>query len=341
MKILFTFSFILFLALNSFSQQTPEMFLSRIPAPPAEACTMSKENRDNFSNKFGEVQEQLTEEMKTRKEEYAKFAGNNKEKMLQNMAGQTGLSAAETAKLQSGGQLTEAEGMALANKMMGQKYNMSVEEAKNLGKMGKAGQKAYAEGLSTEMMADAQANPDKYKRDQTKDKYMFDLAAEQSKLATQIQAEESIIQNRLDEINKKDSVEIKRLREQLAPLEVEADKFVGVMGEAATAGASQSDKIAMKMYNLRLKYCEVMTPLYIDLVNRRLVAVKANLPIRYRLQEVTDQLTAAQTGVKIEGIAPDLLALDSVYRYLIFLGDAFKYTPGDMQYGRGISLRSL
>ena len=72
-----------------------------------------------------------------------------------------------------------------------------------------------------------------------------------------------------------------------------------------------------------------MTPLYIDLVNRRLVAVKADLPLRYRLQEVTDELNAAQAGVKNEKIVPDMMALDSVYRYLIFLGDVFKYSPGD------------
>lgn len=325
MKLTFTISILLLLNWCAFSQKTPEFFLGNMPAIPSGVCSMSSAARNPFSDKVSELSSQIKEEIEKRKEEITGHMEVDKTKMLQNMAGQTGLSAAEMAKLQSGGQLSEAEGMALANKMMGQKYNMSVEEAKNLGKMGKEGQKAWAEGYSAEMMADAQANPDKFKNGQTKNKKLFDLAAEQSKLAQQIQAEESIIQNRLDEINKKDSVEKKRLNEQLAPLEVEADKFVGVMGEATTAGASQSDIIAMKMYNLRLKYCELMTPLYIDLVNRCLVSVKANLPLRYRLQEVTDELTAAQTGVKNGKVAPDLMALDSVYRYLIFLGDVFKY----------------
>jgi len=326
MKTLFTFSFILFLALSSFSQRTPESFLARMPAPPAEACTISKENRDNFSSKFGEVNEQLTEQIKTRKEEYAKFAGNNKEKMLQNMAGQTGLSAAETAKLQSGGQLTEAEGMALANKMMGQKYNMSVGEAQKLGKMSETGQKAWAEGYGAEAVADAQANPDKYKRGQAKDKGMFELAAEQSKLASQIQAEEAKDQTQLAEFNSKVQIERKKLDEQLAPLEEEARTIND--GEGSTeADVAHSYALNMKRYNLELKYCELMTPLYIDFLNRCLVSVKANLPARYRLQEVTVELNTAQNGVKIEGIPPDMMALVSITNYMTLLDDVFRFAP--------------
>jgi hypothetical protein len=329
MKTLFAFCFILFLAQSAFSQKTPEFFLSNMPTIPSGACSMSSAARNPFSDKVSELSSQIKEEIEKRKEKITGHVEVDKTKMLQNMAGQTGLTAAEMAKLQSGGQLSEAEGMALASKMMGQKYNMSVGEAKSVGKMGKEGQKAWAEGYSAEMTADAQANPDKYKNGQIKNKKLFDLAAEQSQLASKIQAEESIIQNRLDEINKKDSLEKKRLNEQLAPLQVEADKFMGVMGESATAGASQSDAIALKMYNLSLKYCEIMTPLYIDLLNRRLVSVKANLPLQYRLQEVTDELTAAQTGVKNGKVAPDIMALESVFRYVTFLGDVFKYTPGD------------
>jgi hypothetical protein len=72
-----------------------------------------------------------------------------------------------------------------------------------------------------------------------------------------------------------------------------------------------------------------MTPLYTDFLGRRLVAVKANLPNRYRLQEITDDLTAAQTGVKKGKIAPDLMALDSISRYLTLLADLFRFHPGD------------
>jgi hypothetical protein len=289
---------------------------------------MSSANSSPFAEKVNELSSQIEEEIEKRKEERSSHLEGDKTKMLQNLASQTGLSAADMAKLQGGGQLSEAEGMALANRMMGQKFNMSVEEAKKVGKMGKEGQKAWAEGYSAEMMAEAQADPDKFKKDQTKNKKIFDLAAEQSKLAAQIQAEESMIQNRLDEINKKDSVEKKRLNEQLAPLQVEADKYLGVLGVTG-AEAAKAHAIAMRMYNLRLKYCELMTPLYIDIVNRRLVSVKNSLPLLYRLQEVTDDMTAAQTGTKNEKVAPDLMALDSVYRYITFLGNVFKYHPGE------------
>jgi predicted transcriptional regulator len=321
MKLLFTISFLFLFATIAFSQKTPESFLGMLPSPPSGICGMSSANSSPFAEKVNELSSQIEEEIEKRKEERSSHLEGDKTKMLQNLASQTGLSAADMAKLQGGGQLSEAEGMALANRMMGQKFNMSVEEAKKVGKMGKEGQKAWAEGYSAEMMAEAQADPDKFKKDQTKNKKIFDLVAEQSQLATQLQAEESIIQNRLDEINQKDTVESKRLNELLAPLEAEAN--------ATTISEARLNAITLQMYSLRLKYCQIMTPLYVDLVNRRLVIVKANLPLKYRLQEVADELTAVQTGAKNEKVAPDLMALDSVYRYIIFLGNVFKYYPGE------------
>lgn len=326
MKTLFTFSFVICFVLGSISQTTPEAFIAGIPVPPNEVCTMSKDSRENFSGKIEALQEQLTEEIKTRKEEYKNFAGNNNEKIQQNMAGQMGLSPAEMAKLQKGGKMSQAQAMEMANKMMGQQNNMSVDEAKKMSKMSKEDQQGYAEGMTTGMMADAQANPGKYKTGQKKDMQMYELAAEQTKLAQQIQAEDAKIQKQLAEINSKDLVEKKKLDEQLAPLKEELDKIND--GEGSTAAdAAHAYAVAMKMYNLELKYCELMTPIYTDFLNRHLVSVKTNLPVCYRLQEITDQLTAAQTGVKIDEIAPDLIALDSISRYLTLLKEAFRFAP--------------
>jgi hypothetical protein len=67
-KNILTFSFILLLALSTFSQRTPEAFIAGIPVPPGDACTISKDTRENFSSKIEALQEQLTEEIKTRKE---------------------------------------------------------------------------------------------------------------------------------------------------------------------------------------------------------------------------------------------------------------------------------
>jgi hypothetical protein len=321
MKLMITFSILFLFNWCAFSQKTPESFLGIMPSPPSGICGMSSANISPFAEKVNKLSSQIEEEIKKRKEERSSHLEDDKTKMLQNLAGQTGLSAADMAKLQGGGQLSEAEGMALANRMMGQKYNMSVEEAKKVGKMGKEGQKAWAEGYSAEMMAEAQADPDKFKKDQTKNKKIFDLVAEQSQLATQLQAEEAIIQNRLDEINQKDTIERKRLNELLAPLEAEAN--------STSISEARLKAIALQMYSLRLRYCQIMTPLYVELVNRRLVIVKANLPLKYRLQEVSDELTAIQTGAKNEKVAPDLMALDSVYRYITFLGNVFKYYPGE------------
>ena len=328
MKTLLPICLIFLLALSAFSQKTPEFFLGNLPAISTGVCGMTSAGIDNFSKKVEEVSDPLKETISQRKQEYKEFVGENKDQMMQNMASQSGLSAADMAKLKAGGQLTEAEGMALANKMMGQKYNMSVGEARNVGKMSKEGQKAWAEGYSAEITADAQANPDKFNKDQKKNKNMFDLAAEQTKLARQIQAEEAKFQNLLDEINLKAADESKKLGVQLEPLLEESRKIND--GEGSTAAdAAHGYALALKMYDLKLKYCELMTPLYTDFLTRRLLSVQANLPVRYRLQEITDDLTAAQTGVNKGKIAPDLMALDSISGYLTLLADLFRFHPGE------------
>jgi hypothetical protein len=217
--------------------------------------------------------------------------------------------------------------MEMANKMMGQN-NMSVEDAQKLSKMSKEDQQKYAEGMTGAMMADAQENPGKYNTGQKKDKQMYELAAEQTKLAQQIQAEDAKTQKQLDEFNSKVQIEKKKLDEQLSPLLEELDKIND--GEGSTeADAAHSYALRIKVYNLKLKYCELMTPIYIDFLNRNLISVKSNLPVRYRLQEITDQLTSAQTGVKIEGVPSDLMALDSITHYMTLLGDVFRFSPGD------------
>jgi hypothetical protein len=328
MKRITIFCYALLSSVFSFSQQTPESFLGHVPAIPSNVCGISSAGQKSFSVKAEEVSDQIKEAISRRKQEYKDFVGDNKDQMIQNMAGQSGLSAADMAKLKNGGQLSQAEAMTLANKMMGEKYNMSVGEAKNLGKMSKEGQKAWAEGYGTEMMADAQANPDKYNKDQKKNKNMYDLASEQTQLAQQIQAEEAKFQNQLEEINQKAAEERLKLDVQLAPLIKESEKIND--GEGSTAAdAARGYAFALKIYELRLKFCELMTPFYTDFLSRRLLSVKINLPNHYRLQEITDNLTAEQTGIKKGKMTPDLMALESISRYMTLLADLFRFSPGD------------
>jgi len=137
MKTLITFNFVLLMVLNAFSKRAPEAFLARIPALPAAACDMPTKEKEKYLNKVIELSEQIKEKISEMKQERQDFADNNVEKMQKNMAKQMGLPPGDMAKMNKGGQPSEAEAMAMADKMMKEKYNMSLGEAKNLEKMGR------------------------------------------------------------------------------------------------------------------------------------------------------------------------------------------------------------
>jgi len=228
------------------------------------------------------------------------------------------------AKMNKGGQLSEAEAMAMADKMMKEKYNMSLGEAKNLEKMGKEGKQAWGEAYGTEVMADAQANPNKFNADQAKNMKTFDLAAEQTRLVQQIQAEGNKFYKQMNEINTKDSLEKIKLERNIAPLVAVLNTINDGEGSTET-DAARAYGLLMKIYEFHRDYCGVMATIYVDFLVRRLASVKMNLPVHYRLQEITDKQTSLQTGVEIKGMTPDLMAWQSISDYLSQLDDIFRF----------------
>jgi hypothetical protein len=319
MKTFLTFSFILFLALSAFSQKTPEFFLGNLPAIPSGVCSMSSADKNSFSDKVSELSSQIKEEIEKRKAEITGHGEVDKTKMLQNMADQTGLSATEMAKLQSGGQLSEAEGLALANRMMGQQYNISVEEAKNVGKMGKEGQKAWGVEYSAEMMADAQANPDKYKADQVKIKNMYELVKEKKELTENHLAMSSKFTQQFKELEN-DTSENQTLRN----ISKWTSEWYGMSGVDYGQG-SKMDALAKKIKSAKIDYCNNFTPRFFEIYRQYLTYVKKNLPDYYRMEELEFQIMEAQTKVNNPS-EPGLLALQIVSDYVNSLKNVFKYS---------------
>ena len=328
MRLFTTLSLVLLTTVNSLSQVSPEAIIARIPSLPANACELSKEKMDLFRNKLDEVADLCDNEIKERKEQYNDFLDKRRAIIPQKMGEKMGLSKTDAAKLNPDGNLSEADAMAMAGKMMEKNYNMSIDEAKKLGNMSKEGQKAWAEGYGNEMMADAQANPAKYAGKMKADKNNFDLAAEKQTLTLKTMAEGAKFSNLLQEINDKDKVEKKNLARIIEPFEKELDHVN--FGEGSTK--SDWDKgynLKMKIWEAQKSYCSKMTPILIDYLNRYLTSVKANLPDYYRLQELTDKLMEEQTGLPAGKLATDLMAMQSITDLLHQMKDVFRFSPGE------------
>ena len=328
MKSLFIFCLVIFFATTSFSQRSPESFLAGIPDPPASACDNTVKEREKYETKVNDLADQLKDEISKRKEERQEFMDDNEEKMMQNMAGKMGLSAGDKAKMKKGAQISEADAMEMAEKMMGSQYNMSVGEAKSLSKMSKEGQEAWGEAYAAEMMANAQANPQKVNADMGKNKNMFDLVSEQKSLTDKLLAQGKKVQKQLKEMNSKDSIEKIRLDKLLEPLKEEFDDIN--LGEGSEeADWAHALAVRIKMWGHQRTYCLKMTSVYVDILTQYRVALEANLSDHYRLQEITDELMQMQTGTTVKMVAPDLMAFESLSEYVTMLRDLFQFYPGE------------
>jgi hypothetical protein len=146
------------------AQSVTESYLNKTPELPTDSCNITFVQVENFTsqvsmllqqvdNAIGEMNRNSRQSAKTNEAAY-------KEQAMKQMA-QSGVSQEDMAKMKSG-KMTAAEKQALANKMMMQQTNISVDEMKAVQGMSDAGKKAYSEALATEMMV-AGDRPDRQK----------------------------------------------------------------------------------------------------------------------------------------------------------------------------------
>ena len=157
-KLLFISICICFTAVVS-AQFVTEGYLRRAPALPKDSCNITKAKSDSFIGQVDILREEVKNaigQMNRGSRQSAKVnEATAKQQAAQQMA-QFGMSQEDMAKMKSG-KMTADEKKALANKMMMQQTNISVDEMKATKGMTAEGEKAYSEALTTEMMASGQA----------------------------------------------------------------------------------------------------------------------------------------------------------------------------------------
>lgn len=304
---------------NCFSQATPEYFIGLVPALPSNACTTKSSEKSDYLSNVSELSDQIKNEISKRKKVLDEAISENTEKMQQNMVKDMGLSPADMAKMKNGGKMSQAEAMAMADKMMKNKYNMSVGEVKNVQKMSKEGKQAWGEAYSAEMMADAQANPEKYKADQTKNMNMYELIKEKKELAEKHLAMNSKFQQQFQELEN-DTSENKTLRD----ISKWTSEWYGMSGVDYGQGPKMT-ALANRIKSAKISYCNKYTPKFFDIYHRYLIYIKTSLPDYYRMEELEFQIIAAQTKVNNKPSEPGLMALQIVSEYINKLNDVFKY----------------
>lgn len=305
------------------AQTTFESYMKRVPVLPKDSCNITKAGVESFVQQCSILSEELSnyiEEIRRKSDEYAEAnRGTMENNAMKQVQQQYGMSEEDMNKLKNSKNMTDAEKKALANKMVTQQTNMSMEEIQNMAKMSEAGKKAYAEAYATEVMANAQADPKKYAPDNNAGK-LYSLTNEQQTLNQKITGGMQKTEKMYAAIE--NDPEGKIMRDNMAKWH---EKLMLMMGETSASEEKIMDGLSDQIKDEEIKYCTKFTPRYREVLKQELASLKASIPDCNRLDEVTKELFKLQTGVDAFPENSEISSLGLLSTYLDHLNNAYKY----------------
>ncbi|MFA5971304.1 MAG: hypothetical protein WC780_03045 [Lentimicrobiaceae bacterium] len=306
------------------AQITAADYFKKAPAIPGNDCQVKGDRQDAFVNSVNELISEIKDDVNKRNKEANDYMNAHQDEMKANMVKKSGMSDEDIKKLQSGKDLSEAEKNEMANKMIQQQANMSLDEAKNLKNMSKEGQQAWAQGYAAEQMAMAQANPGQYQAANQANMNQYALLSEQTTLRNKITAQESTLQQHYRDLDTEAEIEKANLAKELKPLYDELNSIND--GEGSTqADVDHAEKVIKKINALQDKYCEQFTPRILEFIKQCKTSFEASIPDYDRIEEIQYQITAAQTGTALMTAGKGNYSIQAVNQYLGYLSQAYRY----------------
>jgi len=305
--------------------QTGLDYFGRLPAPPAGTCEMTPGQMSDFQKQVNAVIKELNAKILEKSKRTKDAIKSQKNQIEKNVAQQYGFSESDVQKLKSKN-VSKAEKKAIADKTLQEKTGISMEEIKKLKSMSKEGKtewaKAYAEQQQASLSAGekGEKSPEQIEMDKRlkNDKQKLDLVKEQKKLTDKIAASDMRYTSKMQELIKKDSIELIILKEGLKPLEAELNGVPGPSEERA-------HQLNMEIRSKWGAYCSRITPLYIKICQDAYQALFLNMADYDRLEEITNTLNSQITGVQMPYESQGLMQLEAVKSYASLLLNVFNY----------------
>lgn len=275
---------------------TPEAFLSQLPSVPSVACAADRSVVDKFSDRIYEVKASLKEVIDKIHEE-AEAKGEE----LQNNS-------------------NEKKSLKTAEKDISEQYGVSMSDLEKVGEMSDAEQEKWAQNYAGKMMQQAQKDPKSAVKKGDHSARLFQLAKEQKELGETLTGRMERISALFKSVDQQDTIESQKLEERIKPLEKELCS--GICSPAEIARSNAAEK---QIYNLKIQYCEKMSPLQSNALNQYLTTLKTLFPIYRKLTEVENEMASDQFG---DIVPVDLSCYSAVDEYATALLDAYKYWVG-------------
>jgi len=325
--------FVLLVSIQIYAQ-SGMYFLTQFPSLAKSICIIDSVELDIYHSQLSKVILQLDSLCALRKAALEERIHKIKPDVEKNIAQDFNLSDADLQKLKQK-KLSAAEKKALMDKMLKDKADISMKQVEQLKKMKKEGNKEgilnWAEAYQTQQMAelvsgDSTKTPElvEFEKNLSKNKEINDLMQEQKQLIDRIAAVNKRIANKMFEFNKEDSVQTeirdtknKPLKELLSNDDLSSD---------------QRKTIIMEIALNYLAYCEIISPMYINIINDLRISTEPLIPTYDRLEIVNAEINAKSLGLKEWPVDPGLMQLEAVKGLAHAIAGVYKYTivPPDM-----------
>lgn len=331
MKIIFAAIVLILVGFVAKAQTMPEAFLGMLPVPPGNICIEGQDSvKSIFLRKIGEVHDKLEDEISRRKDEIEAKMEANEGKMMQNAMARTGVSpelmqqmmALEKQNKGATGdqkKANEAQKKAMADQMIQQSMNISMGEIENLKKMDKAGQTAWATAYATEKKAEVMADPLAVQQKTATDMKNYQLLTKQRQLADSLNAQSTKYMKQFQDLdNDKNALALQTQIEGLEKkLNLEYEKQNRPNDDAIKSLTNQ-------IRDLQISYCNLQSPKYLEVLSRYKSFTQASLTPYNRLEKLTYQVNATQTGINLN-TEPGMMGLQAISSYLNRLSDVYRY----------------
>ncbi len=324
-SVLNTVFFILIFGAIGYAQTSAEAYMKSIPALPKDSCSASLESNQMYTEKVQSLIDELQADIEARNEKVNAAAEANKDAVEANAMNQvsqmTGMSQADLTKLKNSKNMTDAEKQALANQILMQKTNMSMDEVKKLSTMSAAGKQAYMQAMGTEMMATSGNNQQTSPAVADIQKTTDLLNQQQTLMNAYIDGQKKIIDQYAAIDN---ATKAKAMLENIQKWQQKQRSFGEIVSKAQ---AKVIDSLEVLINAERLKYCEFQTPKYRAQLRNHLSVLKSSLPEYRKFGKANCAYISNQTKIEQPAEMIDVPALEAIRDYLRCLKNVHKYAP--------------
>lgn len=304
------------------AQTKTDEFLKRVPSLPVDSCNITEARVESFTEQVSDLYKEIRNEIRQLNNQTKKSAKNSesaaKDAAMTQLSQQYGMSQEDLEKMKNAKNLTPAERKDLANKMMLQQTNMSMDEAKSIGNMSDAGKKAYAESYITEAKAVSEADP-MSRAGNARAENISQLISDQQEIMGRIAAASQKISALYSPIENDPSQQI-----MIDKINKWKSKWSSLAGVDYGQG-KQMDSLALLIKKEQNKYCDKFTPIYRAAIRQHLAILKSSMPDYLSLGNITLEITKNQSGILLPPETRETQALEAINEYLTKLKDAYKF----------------